>query len=57
VGKHFNVGPMLSKEYIKSRLQTGLSYAEFSYSLIQAYDFYFLNKKHNCILQVGGSDQ
>ncbi len=57
-GKHFNVNRMLAKDMVKKRLETtGISYTEFSYQLFQAIDFFFLNKKHNCKLQIGGSDQ
>jgi tyrosyl-tRNA synthetase len=49
----------LNKEFIKSRLdnEEGISYTEFSYGLIQAYDFYHLNKEYNCEMQLAGSDQ
>ena len=59
VGKHFPVNVMMSKDSVKSRLdgETGLSYTEFSYMLLQAYDFVHLNQTHQCELQVGGSDQ
>ena len=58
VGKHFSVNRMLSAESVKLRLEdTGLSFLEFSYSLLQAYDFLHLYKEHGCVLQVGGSDQ
>lgn len=58
IGKHFPVGYMLSKDTVKKRLETiGISYAEFSYMLIQAYDFCHLFETKNCVLQVGGSDQ
>jgi tyrosyl-tRNA synthetase len=59
VGRHFRVGPMLAKETVRSRLNSeeGISYTEFSYLLLQAYDFYHLHKEHNVLLQVGGSDQ
>ncbi len=60
VGKHFPVNVMLTKESVKSRLQrtdSGLSYTEFSYMLLQAYDFAYLNKHYDCYLQIGGSDQ
>lgn len=57
-GKHFNVNRMLAKDMVKKRLETtGISYTEFSYQLFQAIDFFFLNKKYNCKLQIGGSDQ
>jgi len=59
VGKNFSVNVMLSKDSVKSRLagDSGLSYTEFSYMLLQAYDFVKLNESHGCELQVGGSDQ
>ena len=60
VGKHFSVNAMIAKDSVKNRLETreqGISFTEFSYMLLQAYDFYWLNQKHNCRLQVGGSDQ
>lgn len=57
VGKNLTVNYMMSKESVKKRLQTGISYTEFSYQLLQAYDFLCLLKDHNCVLQMGGSDQ
>lgn len=57
VGKHFSVNVMLQKEAVQARLDTGLSYTEFSYLLLQAYDFLHLFRKEQCTLQVGGSDQ
>jgi tyrosyl-tRNA synthetase len=59
VGKHFSVNAMMAKDSVKSRLaaESGLSFTEFSYSLLQAYDFLHLNEKHGCILQAGGADQ
>ncbi len=57
VGKHISVNYMMAKDSVKSRLETGMSFTEFSYQLIQGYDFYYLNKNHNCKLQMGGSDQ
>ena len=56
-GKHFTVNYMLQKESVKSRMETGISYTEFSYMLIQAYDFWHLFRTENCELQMGGSDQ
>ncbi|MBT6835305.1 MAG: tyrosine--tRNA ligase [Bacteroidetes bacterium] len=56
-GKHITVNYMMSKESVKSRLETGMSFTEFSYQLIQGYDFYWLYKNKNCKLQLGGSDQ
>lgn len=58
VGVHFNVNEMLAKDLYKSRLmQGGLTFMEMGYTLMQAYDFVYLNDKYNCILQIGGSDQ
>tara|TARA_Y100001970_G_scaffold171825_1_gene210089 strand:+ start:3618 stop:4859 length:1242 start_codon:yes stop_codon:yes gene_type:complete len=59
IGKHFTVNKMLSFDSVKLRLdrQQSLSYMEFNYMILQAYDFYKLFEKHNCILQMGGSDQ
>ena len=60
VGKHFPIGVMLAKDSVKSRLartDTGLSYTEFSYMLLQAYDFVQLYRQYQCEIQVGGSDQ
>jgi len=57
VGKHLSVNYMLAKDSVKSRLETGMSFTEFSYQLVQGYDFYYLNKNKECILQLGGSDQ
>jgi tyrosyl-tRNA synthetase len=57
VGKNTTINYMLSKESVKKRLETGISYTEFSYQLLQAYDFYCLYKKYDCRIQMGGSDQ
>jgi tyrosyl-tRNA synthetase len=57
VGKHITVNYMMSKDSVKKRLETGISFTEFSYQLIQGYDFYYLYKHKNCRLQMGGSDQ
>lgn len=59
VGKHFRIGTMLGKESVRARIQSeeGMSYTEFSYQLLQAYDFYYLAKNDDVILQIGGSDQ
>ena len=60
VGKHFTVNHMMAKESVRARLEDrehGISYTEFSYMLLQAYDFFVLNEKQNCTLQIGGSDQ
>jgi tyrosyl-tRNA synthetase len=56
-GKHFTVNYMLQKESVKSRMEAGISFTEFSYMLVQAYDFAHLAKAHSCELQLGGSDQ
>ncbi len=57
VGKHISVNYMMAKDSVKKRLDTGLSFTEFSYQLVQGYDFYYLNKHKNCVVQLGGSDQ
>jgi tyrosyl-tRNA synthetase len=57
VGKNLTVNYMLSKESVKKRLETGISFTEFSYQLLQAYDFLHLYRNQECILQMGGSDQ
>jgi len=57
VGKHFSLGNMLSKESVKSRLNEGISYTEFSYMILQAYDFLRLYQDYKCEMQAGGSDQ
>ncbi|MDP4678884.1 MAG: tyrosine--tRNA ligase [Cyclobacteriaceae bacterium] len=57
VGKHITVNYMMAKDSVKTRLETGLSFTEFSYQLVQGYDFYWLNKHKNCKIQLGGSDQ
>lgn len=57
VGKHLTVNYMMAKDSVKSRLETGISFTEFSYQLVQGYDFLFLNQNYNCKLQMGGSDQ
>jgi tyrosyl-tRNA synthetase len=56
-GKHLTLGFMLQKESVRSRLETGISYTEFSYMAIQAYDFWHLFRTEQCELQIGGSDQ
>jgi len=56
-GKYFNVNYMLAKDKVKSRLETGITYAEFSYMILQALDFLYLYEFRNCTLQVAGSDQ
>lgn len=60
VGKHFSVNMMIGKESVRARLEDrdhGISYTEFSYLLLQSYDYYHLNQVHGCRLQIGGSDQ
>lgn len=56
-GKYFNVNYMLAKDKVKSRIESGITYAEFSYMILQALDFLHLYKTRNCVLQVAGSDQ
>jgi tyrosyl-tRNA synthetase len=60
IGKHFSVNQMVAKESVRARMEdreTGISYTEFSYMLLQAFDFMVLSRDHNCELQIGGSDQ
>ena len=57
VGKHFPVNRMLAREVVRARLETGISYTEFSYQLLQSHDFFELHRRHGCTLQFGGSDQ
>src|SRR5215831_14842406 len=60
IGKHFSVNQMVAKESVRARMEdreTGISYTEFSYMLLQAFDFYVLCRDYNCELQIGGSDQ
>lgn len=57
VGKNFTINYMMSKESVKRRIETGISYTEFAYQLLQAYDFLNLYENHGCLLQLGGSDQ
>jgi tyrosyl-tRNA synthetase len=60
IGKHFSVNQMVAKESVRARMEdreVGISYTEFSYMLLQAFDFYVLCREHNCELQIGGSDQ
>lgn len=57
IGRHFSVNRMLAAEAYKQRLETGLSFLEFNYQILQAYDFLMLNRKHGCVLQMGGNDQ
>ncbi len=57
IGRHFSVNVMLSRDSVKSRLETGMSFIEFNYMILQAYDFMVLNRDHGCRLQMGGDDQ
>ena len=58
IGKHFPVNQMLARESVRARLESGgISYTEFSYQILQAYDYLELHRRHDCVLQVGGSDQ
>ena len=60
IGKHFSVNVMMAKESVRARMEdreSGISYTEFSYMLLQAFDFYHLRQDHQCELQIGGSDQ
>ena len=57
IGKHFNVAYMMSKDSVKSRIEKGISFTEFSYQIIQAWDFEHLFRNYNCTLQIGGQDQ
>jgi len=57
VGKHITISYMISKDSVKNRLESGMSFTEFTYQLVQGYDFYWLNQHKNCKLQMGGSDQ
>lgn len=57
IGKHITVNYMLTKDSVKNRMESGISFTEFSYQLVQGYDFYYLWKNKNCLLQMGGSDQ
>jgi tyrosyl-tRNA synthetase len=57
VGKHLTVNYMIAKDSVKSRMETGISFTEFSYQLLQGYDFYWLYQNMGCTLQLGGSDQ
>ncbi len=58
IGKHFSVNQMLARESVSARLEAGgISYTEFSYQVLQAFDFLELNRRHDCHLQIGGSDQ
>src|ERR1700758_258255 len=60
IGKHFSVNEMMKRDSVRTRLEErdqGISYTEFSYMLMQAYDFLHLHRHHNCTIQMGGSDQ
>jgi tyrosyl-tRNA synthetase len=57
VGKHFSVNVMMARDSVKARMETGISFTEFSYSLLQAYDFLHLQEKYGCLIQAGGADQ
>jgi tyrosyl-tRNA synthetase len=57
IGKHFPINQMLSREVVKARLESGISFTEFSYQILQAHDFFQLNQRFGCTLQQGGSDQ
>ena len=57
VGRHFSVNQMLTRDSVKSRMETGLSFIEFNYMILQAYDFMVLNRDYGCRLQMGGNDQ
>lgn len=57
IGKHITINYMLAKDSVKNRMENGMSFTEFSYQLVQGYDFYHLNQNKNCKIQMGGSDQ
>ncbi len=57
IGKHFGINAMLAKDSVRSRLETGISFTEFSYQIVQALDFLHLYKTHDCTLQIGAQDQ
>lgn len=57
IGKHFNVSYMMSKDSVKSRIENGISFTEFAYQILQAWDFEYLFDHHDCQLQIGGQDQ
>lgn len=57
VGRFFSVNQMLARDSVKTRLENGLSFIEFNYMILQAYDFLVLNRDHGCVLQMGGNDQ
>jgi len=56
-GKHIGINYMMAKDSVKNRLESGMSFTEFTYQLVQGYDFFQLHKNENCVLQMGGSDQ
>jgi tyrosyl-tRNA synthetase len=57
IGKHFSVGAMVARDSVRTRLGAGISYTEFSYQVLQAYDFLALSERYSCTVQMGGSDQ
>jgi len=57
IGKHFSLGTMIARDSVRNRMSAGISYTEFSYQVLQAYDFLELHQRHGCTLQLGGSDQ
>jgi tyrosyl-tRNA synthetase len=57
IGKHFSVNVMMARDSVKNRMETGISFTEFAYSLLQAFDFLHLYEKHGCLVQCGGADQ
>ncbi|TET53691.1 MAG: tyrosine--tRNA ligase, partial [Desulfobacteraceae bacterium] len=57
IGRHFSVNRMLAAESYRQRLESGLSFLEFNYMLLQAYDFWYLSQNYDCLLQMGGNDQ
>ena len=57
IGAHFSVNRMLAAECFKTRMESGLSFLEFNYMLMQGYDFLVLNKKYGCTMELGGDDQ
>jgi tyrosyl-tRNA synthetase len=57
IGKHFSVNVMMARDSVKARMETGISFTEFSYSLLQAFDFLHLHEQNGCLLQCGGADQ
>jgi tyrosyl-tRNA synthetase len=57
IGKHFGVGAMVARESVRARLGTGISFTEFTYQVLQSYDFLSLHERYDCTIQIGGSDQ